>query len=156
MSTSATVQQAALAVSGPAALGLCAGLSTGPRLGPILGVPAVVIGVTALMIPALYIATALAGVAPPLGRLARSASEALASFGLIGLGCGPALAFLVITATAASAVEALLGGALLVASAVGLRVLFANAFEGARAGFVFVQWSLVTIGIGAHLLRGVS
>ncbi len=157
------------AVAGPATAGLCYGLATdlptALHLAALL--PALVLGVAALMIPALYVGSALAGVAPPGRAFARAALDALDDLGVTLLGLSPALAFLVVAAQHASwsAVFELIA----VATAVGLalRSLYLRLFSTPaadddvsppllahhlRALPLFGGWSLVSVGLGLRAL----
>ena len=150
----------ALAVSGPAALGAAIGarfgiaaLATRAAL-----TPAIVVGVTALMVPALYIAASLVGEAPPMGRFGAAAAAGLRAAGIAMLGLtGPAL-FLIGTARGTAAVWLVGGGALFAGVLVGLRALYRALFgEGLAPNLrlvVFGSWSAVAMAIGARLLVG--
>lgn len=144
-----------LAVAGPAATGAAGGFPGGMvSLAAGAGqVPAVFVGVTVAMLPALYIALAMTGVAPPLARLPGVAGEALREAGIALLGLSPALVFLRATGTGVGLVfVAALLGALLAARAFWLRLALDRAGRGAAA--VFGLWALVACAIGLHFLAG--
>src|SRR4051812_44915577 len=65
-----------LTLLAPVALGGIVALRT-TCLGPLVAVPAIVVGVIAATSPALYIASAAAGFAPPLGTMIRALGIAL-------------------------------------------------------------------------------
>lgn len=155
-----------LAAGGPAAIGAVLGM---PRGGLAMAsgaamLPAILLGVTSLMLPALYITTSLLGAAPPAGETPAMLGRALRATGTVLLGMAAPSAFLAATMGSASTALALgalvtMGGAL-----VGLRSLFAGMFSGRPVGalgvFVCVAWSLVALTIGGRLffdtLAGVS
>lgn len=71
----------ALAAAGPVAIGgILAARIHDPR--PMVAAPAIVFGVVAATAPALYIATAATGNAPPLAAMARAFGTALGAFGV--------------------------------------------------------------------------
>ena len=142
-----------LALGGSAAAGLCVSLHASSSWAPAAAVPLVLFGVTAVMIPALYIGTAMIGAAPPLSEMGRATTQALWGAGLVLLGLCPALCFLIATSNATAAFW-LARGTIGISVAIGLRVLFAAAFHRhrGRAALLFVVWSLFAIGIGDRLL----
>jgi hypothetical protein len=153
---SSHARRASFAIAGPALVGAALGLHAGPAelLARAATLPAIVVGVALLMLPALYIGAAFLGVAPRAGAVARSGVAALADTGVVMLGLAPSLLFLVAASTSAAAVSALALIVLALAVAIGLRALFARLFErrGAAAIGLFACWSLVSAGIGAQLV----
>lgn len=148
---------AAWAIAGPAALGACVGLSLDPALAwiPAAALPAVVIGVTLLCAPTLYIGAAFAGVAPPPRVVVGGVGRTLADAGRVLAGLLPAIAFLAATASSPGTVRLLALGATALAALVGLRVLYRRLFtdhDGPTARLLFGTWALVYLGIGLHLL----
>lgn len=150
---------AMLALAGPMAIGAILGLQHGVQsLGPIrdsIVLPLVLLGVTAAMIPALYIATSLAGAAPPAHYVGAAVLRSLRACGITMLGLAAPAAFLLAT-TQSSTLAILLGGAVTAAGVLaGLRVLSADLFDhqldtlSARA--VFAVWALVSLSIGARM-----
>ena len=146
-----------LALGGPAAIGAVLGMPRG-ALAMARGaatLPAVLLGVTAVMLPALYIGTSLLGVAPPAGETPAVLGRALRATGTLLLGlAGPGL---FLAGTMGSATTALVFAAFVtvVGSLVGLRSLFAGLFEGRSPGLAgwltAIAWSIVSLTIGARL-----
>jgi hypothetical protein len=121
---------------------------------PLVAVPAVVFAVAALTLPALYIATAAFGAAPPIGQVIRAVGKALCSLGLVHAGL--ALPLLFLGASAGAKTAFVLGAAVVaVGAVVGLRRLSAVLYEGAfpvvGRGLLFWTWALATLVIGARL-----
>lgn len=148
---------AAWALAGPAALGVCVGLCLDPALAwiPAAALPAVVVGVTLLCVPTLYIGAAFAGVAPPPRAVLAGVGRTLADAGRVLAGLLPAVAFLAATASSPGTVRLLAFGATALAALVGLRVLYRRLFadrDGPTARLLFGAWALVYLGIGLHLL----
>ena len=145
-------------VGGPVAVGAALGLPFGPRalLTEAAVVPAVVLGLTLLMLPALYIGTSLLGVAPPVGAAVTTVGCALRASGTVLLGLAPPTAFLLATTTDPRVVRLL--ALVVVAASVlcGLRILYLSMFHSRgthlRALPVFVAWAFVCGAIGARLL----
>lgn len=149
------------AVTGPAVAGACLGLGT--NLATTLrwagSLPLFIVTLAVMTLPALYIATSLAGEAPAFGRVVGAALDALDDAGLVMLGLAPALAFLVVTTQNAHTIDL----ALLVVAVpmlLGLRSLFLTLFASerpltqvaSRTVLTYVVWSAVALGIGYHWL----
>lgn len=142
-----------LAAAGP----LTVGAVLAARLqdpAPLVAVPVSVFAVTALTLPALYIATAVVGAAPPLGHVVKAVGRALVALGVVLLGLAMPLGFLVATAGRGTAFG--LGAlALAAAAAIGLRALHVALFEHERPmtgrGLLFVTWAVIALVIGARL-----
>lgn len=151
MSTSPS--SVASAAAGPIAVGAVLTLRLHDPA-PLVAVPAVVFAVAALTLPALYIAAAVVGAAPPIGDVVRAVGRALHALGLVHLGLVMPLAFLVASSGPGTAFVL---GAIAVATgaAVGLRVLRAALFDdGAPAGgraVLFWSWAGVALVIGGRL-----
>lgn len=150
---------AALALAGPAAIGACIGLATTPATFwiPAAALPAVIVGVTALCAPTLYIGAAFAGVAPSPRVVVAGLGRTLADAGRVLAGLVPATAFLTATATQPGTARLLGFAVTLLAAGVGLRMLYRRLFaarDGIAARLLFAAWSLVFLGIGLHLLAG--
>ena len=117
--------------------------------------PAILLGVTAAMIPALYIATSLTGAAPPARQVGAAIGRAFRACGLAFFGLLAPVAFLL--ATSDSHRIAPLLGALVISVGVfsGLRVLFDDLFgqllSKASVRLVFVIWAAVSLAIGASM-----
>jgi hypothetical protein len=149
---------ALVAIGGPALIGLAIGMPSGARtlLAQAAVVPAIVLGISVFMIPALYIGTTLIGAAPPAVRVARSSAAALQGAGTLLLGLAPASLFLIATSQT-HALAWVLGLLVLGAGAlVFLRTLFLDAFETSAARLralpVFLVWAAVCLGLGGSLL----
>jgi hypothetical protein len=143
----------AFAAAGPLAVGgVLAARLQDPA--PLVAVPSVVFAVVALTLPALYIATAVLGAAPPIGRVMRAVGRALCSLGLVNAGF--ALPLLFLGASAGEGTAFALGAATVAVSAViALRVLYAGLYEGTFAvtgrGMLFWTWAVIALVIGARL-----
>jgi hypothetical protein len=152
------VRTALLAVTGPALVGAALGMPFGLSrlLSQAAAVPAIVVGLSVLMIPALYIATTLIGVAPAAERVAAASVSALGAAGTVLLGLAPATLFLIATSRTTLVVWVLGFLVLSAGMLASLRILFSDLFStsGARlrALPVFLIWTVVTLGLGAHLV----
>lgn len=164
--TRGQVSTVGIAAAGPAAIGAVLGM---PRGGAAMAsgaamLPGVVLGVTALMVPALYIATSLLGAAPPAKETPAHLGRALRAMGTVLLGLAAPAAFLVATTARgtgreglSSAATALVLGGVVTAfgTFVGLRRLFQGLFggrpTGATAMVVCAVWSIVALVIGGRL-----
>jgi hypothetical protein len=143
----------AMAAAGPIAVGAVLALRL-QDVAPLVAVPVSVFAVTALTLPALYIATAVFGAAPPVGHVVRAVGRALQALGVVLLGVAMPLGFLV--ATAGQGASFALGAlALAGAAAIGLRALHGALFEHGPAvsgrGLLFISWALIALVIGARL-----
>lgn len=149
-------QSIALALAGPAAAGAAAGFRSGAletvRLGAAL--PATVIGVAVLTLPALYVATTYVGASPSLDRLSSAALAALRDAGIALLGLAPALLFLAATSDVDHA-RAWSGVAFAASAFVTVRALSRGVGLGAGSELshraVFGAWALVSVAIGGLL-----
>ncbi|ACY12912.1 hypothetical protein [Haliangium ochraceum] len=142
-------------LAGPVALGAVLGLEVGPLTALLksLALPAVLLGVAAVMVPALYVGATLTGAAPPAHLLVRSLGRGFRACGLVMLGLVAPALFLLAT-TQALGVAALVGTAATAAGVlIGLRVLFTDLFRGRSTVAIaaFALWSLVALGIGLRL-----
>lgn len=152
---------ALVAAAGPAVIGAILGLQGNhPSLGALgalrdaLALPLLIAGVTAAMVPALYIATSLAGAAPHARQVAATVARALRSAGLVMLGLAVPAAFLLTTTRSVDLID--LVGLLVVATAmlIGLRVIFRDLFTdrpALMARAIFALWSLVSLATGMRL-----
>lgn len=145
----------AIATGGPMGLGAIAALRLG-ELAPIAAAPLVVFGVAAATLPALYIAAALTGAAPPLEQVARAVGRALVALGLVALGLAGPLWFLTTTTTEPGTAFALTSIGLLTALAIGLRVLRRELWgvagsPGLGRDVMFTAWAAAAAIIGARL-----
>ncbi len=149
----ATPLAVACAAAGPIGIGAVLAQRLGD-LAPLIAVPAVVFAVAALTLPALYIATAVVGAAPPIAHVVRAVGRALHSLGLVHLGLALPLLFLGASSQAATGF-ALGAVAVMTGAVIGLRMLYAALFDGALPmtgrGLLFVTWAGIALVIGARL-----
>ena|SRR5579859_1345822 len=147
----------ALALAGPlvagAVLGVPGGLAAvGTRS---VGLVALVLGVSALTAPALYVGATLLQVAPEAGSWVGAGRRALASQGILLLGLTGPLLFLLATSSDPGGLVPLLG-ALAVGGAglAAMRALFQRVFPARplRSVVLFTAWGLIASAIGRHLL----
>jgi hypothetical protein len=152
----------ALAAAGPVAVGgILAARAHDPS--PMLAAPAIVFGVVAATSPALYIATAAAGHAPPLAAVIRAFGVALGGFGIALAGLILPAAFLSLSSGSATTTIAVTSGTVAAAGYLGLRRL-ANELKASRADAgsldlgppfasrtVFVVWAVATAAIAGRL-----
>ncbi|HEU4735168.1 MAG TPA: hypothetical protein VFT22_45060 [Kofleriaceae bacterium] len=152
----------ALAALGPVALGgMLAARAGDPS--PMLAAPAIVFGVVAATGPALYIAMAAAGAAPPLAGMVRAFGVALGAFGLALAGLILPATFVALSSVSAATTIAAASAALAGAGYLGLRGL-ACELRGGRAdapsgasgasilgGVVFLAWAGATLAIAGRL-----
>lgn len=149
----ASLPALALTACGPVAVGALIAARTGTAA-PIAAVPAVVFGVVAATSPALYIASAATGTAPPLPEMARALAAALGAFGVALAGLLLPAAFLALSAVAPTTAFAVATGAIACAALLGLRRLACElrpAFSRMSATFVFTVWWMATFGIAGRL-----
>ena len=151
---------ALLAAAGPVAVGAAIGLPFGPFAvaRQAIALPATIIGVAALVVPALYIGGALAGIAPPMKPFAGAVVAALRALGVCLLGLTPPAAFLIASNPGVEAAGLVGAGALVVAAAVALRTLYEGLFEPGRPllhhKLLYVGWSGLTLLVGGLLHVG--
>jgi hypothetical protein len=141
----------ALAAIGPIAIGAVFAAKGGAGT-PIAAAPAIVFGVLAATSPALYIAIAATGDAPPIGRVARAVVIGVGAFGIALAGLVMPAVFLSLSSVAnltAVVVSSLaLGGAALL----GFRRLARElATRSLAASVIFVVWAFATLGIAGRL-----
>jgi hypothetical protein len=147
-------------LGGPALTGACLGLPFGGRtmLTEAALVPAIILGLTALMAPALSIGATLLGVAPPAAAVGRAVGHALRVLGTALLGLAPPAAFLLATALSPGLARVIAALVLVGAALCALRLLYGSMFAsrgtGARALPLFAAWALVCGAIGGRLLMG--
>jgi len=143
----------ALAVLGPVAIGGILAIRA-ESITPIAAAPAIVFGVLAATSPALYIATAALGVAPPLAKVARAFVLALAAFGIALAGLVLPAAFLSLSSLTPATTIAVVTGALGGAAVLAFRRLareLATPEGSLTSSIVFLVWSAATIGIAGRL-----
>lgn len=141
----------ALAAAGPVAIGgILAARAGDPS--PMLAAPAIVFGVVAATGPALYIALAAAGHAPPLAAVVRAFGVALAAFGVALAGLILPVAFAAASSVSAVTTTAATTAAIAGAGYLGLRRLARELGAGSLAGgAVFVVWAVATATIAGRL-----
>lgn len=141
----------ALAALSPVAIGaIVAAQAAEPS--PVFAVPAIVFGVVAATSPALYIATAATGDAPPLATMARAFGIALGAFGVALAGLVLPAAFLSLSSIEPWTTLAMCTAAVGAAAVMALRRLASEL--GSRtwlAKAVYVAWAVATLGIGGRL-----
>jgi hypothetical protein len=144
-------------LGGPVALGAVIGMPFGApsMLRLSIALPGVLIGLTLLMVPALYIGLSLMRAAPPAAQVVAAAGCGLRACGTVLAGLAPATAFLV--ATAADDLLPIALGTLVVAGAalVGIRRVFRELLTDGvarlRAAPVLAAWAVVSLLLGAQL-----
>ncbi|MGE0869492.1 MAG: hypothetical protein AB7P03_13075 [Kofleriaceae bacterium] len=147
----------ALAGLGPVAIGAL--LATQTRsVELVLIVPAMVFGVVAATTPALYIATAATGAAPPIGRVGRAFGAALGAFGVALVGLILPAAFLSLSSSSRTTTFVAASAALGSAAILGCWRLERELAAGAPAKpmvsrLVFWVWAAATIGIAQGFWR---
>ncbi|MCX5747472.1 MAG: hypothetical protein NT062_33830 [Proteobacteria bacterium] len=141
----------AFAALGPIAIGGILAVRA-DQLAPLFAVPAIVFGVVAATAPALYIATAATGAAPPVATVVRALVTALGAFGIALVGLVLPAAFLSLSSLSITTTVVVTSAALAGAGLLALRRLAGEL--GARslgAAVVFGVWSLTTLGIAGRL-----
>lgn len=122
---------------------------------PLFAVPAVVFGVTAATSPALYIATAATGSAPPLAAVVRAFAVALGAFGVALAGLLLPVAFLSLSAVEGSTTFFVASAAIAGAGVLGLRRLQQELHSARPLTFsgdvVFMVWGAATVGIAGRM-----
>src|SRR5215813_14048582 len=112
----------ALAALGPVAIGgIVATRAHDPS--PMIAAPAIVFGVVAVTAPALYIATAAAGQAPPLAQVMRAFGVALGAFGIALAGLILPAAFAALSSVSPGTAATVATAAIAAAGLLGLRRL---------------------------------
>jgi hypothetical protein len=149
----------ALAAAGPIAVGavLSARLGT---LAPVIALPAIILGVTAVTAPALYIATAATGTAPPAQHMITALGRGLTALGIALLGLLAPLAFLLATSMTEGTWVGLGTLALAAGTLIGLaslhRALFEHRLASVSRDALFAGWSLAAILIGTRFYLDVA
>jgi len=147
----------ALAAAGPVAIGgILAARLHDPR--PMVAAPAIVFGVFAATAPALYIATAAAGHAPPLAVMARAFGVALGAFGIALAGLILPAAFAALSSVSPGTAIAAATAAIAAAGLLGLRRLASELAAGRpgagrslAGGAVFLIWAASALVIAGRL-----
>jgi hypothetical protein len=140
-----------LAVAGPLAIGaILAGRAE--DVAPLAAVPAIVFGVLAATSPALYIAIAATGDAPPLRTVARAIGIALGAFGVALAGLVLPVAFLSFSSINVTTTIGVCSAALAGAGVLAARRLASELdSRSVVARLVFYVWTLATVGIAGRL-----
>ncbi len=141
----------ALAAVAPVAIGAILVAKSGD-LAPLLGAPAIALGVGVATSPALYIALAASDSAPAIGGVARAFATALAAFGMVLCGLVLPAAFLSLSSLVPMTTVLVLSGALGGAAMLAFwRLALELAPRTASAKLVFGVWAFATLGIAARL-----
>ena len=149
---SSITSSVASAVAGPLAVGAVLTLRLHDPA-PLVAVPAVVGAVAALTLPALYIAAAVVGVAPPIAEVVRAVYGLTLLLAALLLGLVLPLAFLV--ASSGPGTAFVLGAvAVTTAAAIALKVLREALFVGGAIdgrAVLFWSWAAIALVIGGRL-----
>ncbi|MBI3072344.1 MAG: hypothetical protein HYY84_09520 [Deltaproteobacteria bacterium] len=151
------IGDAAIALAGPAAAGVCIGIAQGgsAMLECAAIVPLISFGLTAFMVPALFIGAAYVGPVPAAAAFARATLYALRNAGVVLLGLAAPLAFLVATTLHPNTSLAFGAAALAAAGIIGLRslvsALWSRESMSSASVLLFVFWSCAYLAIGATL-----
>ncbi|HEX4419030.1 MAG TPA: hypothetical protein VH165_14060 [Kofleriaceae bacterium] len=147
----------ALAAAGPVAVGGILA-ARAHDASPMLAAPAIVFGVVAATGPALYIATAAAGHAPPLSAVVRAFGTAIGAFGIALAGLILPAAFVALSSVSDGAALGAATGAIGGAGLLGLRRLAIELTAGAPGAqsalasrLVFLAWAAATVAIAGRL-----
>lgn len=146
-----------LMAGGPALIGASMGIPLGfsSVLHRAITLPAIVIGLSFLMISTLYIFSAMAQIAPDPSKVLTETMKALLIAGTAMFGFALPLLFLVSTSSS-GIVQSVFGPlAILVGLCLGLRSLYLSLFTGHahhKALPIFIFWSLTCMGIGLKLM----
>ena len=150
-----SVRGSAAAALGPIALGAVLGAPTGNAFPNLALVPAIVVGLTASTVPALYIATAITGSQMTAAGLARAVARGLEALGIVLLGLLAPLALVLATSTTPWLTVLLGGTTIAVAAVLGMRrmraALIAHGGGNVVDGVLFVVWGGVALIVGARL-----
>lgn len=141
----------ALAAVGPVALGGIFAARAGVAA-PVAAAPAIVFGVLAATSPALYIAIAATGDAPPARRVAGALVVGLGAFGIALAGLVLPAAFLSLSSISPVTTVAMTSLALGGAAVLGLtRLARELGTRSAAASTIFAVWAVATLGIAGRL-----
>ena len=141
----------ALAAIGPVAIGGVFAAKSGVAT-PLAVAPAIVFGVLAATSPALYIAIAATGNAPPAARVARALMIGIGAFGIALAGLVMPAAFLSLSSLSPVTTVAMTSLALGGAALLGFRRLAAELeTRSPAAKLVLAVWALATLGIAGRL-----
>lgn len=154
----AAIASAALAVAGSAAIGWIVAMPDNVFASVKLALltPAILLGLTCALSPALYILLALTGARTEPGQFAAAIAAGLRATGLTAIALAGPLLFLAATATSHKT-AALLGGAGLgLALVVGLGAVERRATDShtTTSALAMIGWSLAALAIGLRLFAG--
>jgi len=122
---------------------------------PLVAAPAITFGVLAITSPALYIATAALGEAPPLAQMVRALATALTAFGIALAGLLLPAMFLAWSSIEPLTSIAIASGAIVFAALLAVR-RFARELANGRGPSiartaVFACWAIATLGLAGKL-----
>jgi hypothetical protein len=121
----------------------------------LVAAPAITFGVLAVTSPALYIATAAVGAAPPLAQMVRALATALAAFGIALAGLMLPAMFLAWSSIDPMTTVVIASGALVIASTLAARRFATELASGrshsAARSAVFAGWTFATLGLAGKL-----
>ncbi|MEO8698536.1 MAG: hypothetical protein ABI867_00800 [Kofleriaceae bacterium] len=141
----------ALAALGPIAIGGILAARVG-AISPLAAAPAIVFGVFAATSPALYIAIAATGDAPPLASVLRALAAALAAAGIALAGLVLPAAFLSLSSVGEATTVVVCSAALAGAAVLAMRRLATElATRTAMSTTIFYIWAFATLGIAGRL-----
>jgi hypothetical protein len=149
----------ALAAAGPVAAGAILAVRARDA-SPMLAAPVIVFGVVAATGPALYIASAAVGHAPPLAAVVRAFGVALGAFGIALAGLLLPAAFIAVSSVSAGTTIAASSGAIAIAGYLGLRRLatelrppggVSDGVAALASSAVFLVWAGATVAIAGRL-----
>jgi hypothetical protein len=143
----------AFAALGPIAIGAIVA-ARAEAITPLVSAPAMLFGVTAATAPALYIALAATGDAPPIAKVIRAFGVAFAAFGVALAGLILPAAFLAASSTEPQTTYVVTSAALGVAGLLSLVRLSRELVTPERrlaASVVFFVWAASTAGIAGRL-----
>lgn len=142
---------------GCAGLGAAAGIDRGvfAVVHDAAALPASVALVAMVLVPALYIATSMMGLAIGLSDLGAAVVAGLRACGVAALGLVAPMLFLLVTTANSAASRVLVSAVLLFVAVLGLRAIHARLYgEAGRApgiAALYLLWSLIFLGIGAKV-----
>ncbi len=141
---------------GAAALGALSGLDRGlvEMLDRAMSLPLVFVIEAVVLMPALYIGSALLGLSPRLDLLMRAGSATLGDIGRLLLGLTPALSLTIATSQSPRTAEFVAFCALALAALLGLHrfygLVFSKVSRPEATLPLFIAWSIPVLGIGLH------
>lgn len=143
----------ALAALGPVAVGGIIAARV-QAVTPLVSTPAILFGVVAATAPALYIALAATGDAPPVAKVARAFGIAFAAFGIAIAGLILPAAFLAASSTSPTTTYVVATAVLGIAGMLSLVRLsreLAAPDKGIASSVIFFLWAASTAGVAGRL-----